>query len=90
MLREAYQSTTGDDFDATDLRELMDELIVFHAKSVVDGLDHNCRDWLTRYGGKHCASHLTAKMKEDSKHTTERKIYHRVSLSLLYLTWSIA
>ena len=74
MLREAYQSTTGDDFDATDLRELMDELIVIHAKSVVDGLDHNCKDWLTRYDGKYCAANWTAKMKEDAKHYRKENI----------------
>ena len=72
VLQEVYQSTIGD--DSADLRELIDELVVIHVKGVIDGLDHNCKDWLTRYDGKYCAANWTAKMKEDAKHYRKENI----------------
>ena len=72
--QEVYESTTEDDQDTTHLQELMSELVMIHAKGVIDGLDHNCRDWLTRYDGKYCTANWTAKMKEDSKHYRKENI----------------
>ncbi len=72
--QEVYESTTEDDQDATHLQELMSELVMIHAKGVIDGLDRNCRDWLTRYDGKRCAANWTAKMKEDSKRYRKENI----------------
>ena len=76
---EVYESTTEDD-DTAHLRELMDELVIIHAKGVIDGLDHNCRDWLTRYDGKYC----TAKMKEDTTHYRKENISLCESFSALF------
>ncbi len=42
--QEVYESTTEDDQDTAHLRELMNELVIIHAKGVIDGLNHNCRD----------------------------------------------
>jgi len=74
MLQEMYQSTTEDVSDTADLRELIDELVVIHAKGVIVGLDHNCEGWLARYDSKYCTANWAAKMKEDSKRYRKENI----------------